>query len=81
MSAVLPPQLTKEQIAASLAAGLLPLLGPYGMLAADLVPGVQAFADMLSSHPGNYTMADAIVTVQQGNVDLAKLQSDAAKAP
>lgn len=81
MSAVLPPQPTTEQLVAAMAAGLLPLLGPYGIAAANLVPAAQQLLDAFTGHAGNYTMADAIAVVAQGNADLAKLQADADKAP
>lgn len=65
-------------LVAALAAGLLPLAGPEGLVVSALIPAVQQLYDTLTAHPAaNFTVADLVKIVTQDNTAaLAKLATD-----
>ncbi len=78
MSAV--PQPSTEDVYAALAQTLLPLAGPYGLLASTALPAVKQLYDTLAAHPNTtFTIDDLAGIVAQGDTALAQLIADREK--
>lgn len=69
---------TNLQLAEAAAQSLLPLAGPYGVIADQvLTTGLQFWADFQSKKAtGMLTMADLEAAASKTNADLAKLKAD-----